>query len=176
MNTKELVSKSKLLSLILRHNPGKIGIALDNNGWTNVLELCEKMPISKEDLVNIVEKDSKQRYSFSEDKVNIRANQGHSIDVDVELKELEPPEFLFHGTADKSLSLILKLGLKPMSRQYVHLSSDKDIAIAVGLRHGKPIVLKIHSKQMWNLGYKFFKSKNNVWLIKDVPLEYISMY
>jgi putative RNA 2'-phosphotransferase len=169
-----ITTKSKFLSLVLRHDPKKIGIVLDSNGWADVVELCEKMPISKEDLDEIVLTDSKGRYSYSDNKAKIRANQGHSIDVDVELEELEPPEFLWHGTATKSMDSILKYGVKSMSRHYVHLSLDKETAIKVGSRHGTPALLKVKAREMHNDGHKFFLSKNNVWLVLNVPVLYFS--
>ncbi len=173
MEPNNLTTKSKFLSLILRHNPKKIGIVLDDHGWANVAELCSKMPISKDHLDEIVRTDSKGRYSYSDDGMSIRANQGHSINVDVELEKLEPPEFLWHGTATKSMNSILKDGLKPMSRQYVHLSLDKETATTVGSRHGEPVLLKIKAKEMYNNGHKFFRSKNGVWLVLNVPALYI---
>jgi putative RNA 2'-phosphotransferase len=130
------------------------------------------MPISKEDLEEIVRTDAKGRYSFSEDGLKIRANQGHSIDVDVELEEREPPEFLYHGTGTRSLDSIWKDGLKSMNRQYVHLSTDKETAIKVGARHGKPAVLKIRAQEMHEQGHEFWISKNGVWLVKAVPPRY----
>lgn len=144
---------SVFISLILRHKPETIGICLDEHGWANVNELIEGInnsgrEINMETLEKIVATDNKQRYSFNEDKTLIRANQGHSILVDVELKELVPPPILYHGTAEKSLENIKKQGLKPMSRLYVHLSRDIEVAENVGKRHGKPVVLKVDSKQM----------------------------
>jgi putative RNA 2'-phosphotransferase len=169
-----LTTKSKFLSLVLRHDPKKIGIVLDQHGWANVAELCEKMPISKDDLNEIVRTDSKGRYSYSEDGKKIRANQGHSIEVDVELEELEPPEFLWHGTATKSLSAIFKDGLLPISRLYVHLSADKETALKVGSRHGTPAILKVRALEMHNGGHKFFRSKNGVWLVLNIPSQWLS--
>jgi putative RNA 2'-phosphotransferase len=169
-----LTTKSKFLSLVLRHDPKKIGIVLDQHGWANVAELCEKMPISKDDLNEIVRTDSKGRYSYSEDGLKIRANQGHSIDVDVELEELMPPEFLWHGTATKSLGAIFKDGLLPMSRLYVHLSADKETALKVGSRHGTPAILKVQALNMYNGGQKFFRSKNGVWLVRNVQSRWFS--
>lgn len=168
-----LTKKSKFLALVLRHNPKKIGIALDKKGWAVVSDLCRLMPISKDDLDEIVSTDSKGRYSYSEDGLRIRANQGHSVEVDVELELREPPEFLYHGTGKKSLDSIWKEGLKPMSRKYVHLSADKETATKVGSRHGKPALLKIRSADMHNAGHDFYISKNGVWLVKVVPSTYL---
>ena len=168
---------SKFLSLILRHKPEVIGISLDEHGWANVDELIEGMakeyPIDKDILEQIVAGDSKQRYSFNEDKTLIRANQGHSIMVDVELDELEPPEILWHGTGEKFEKSIDEQGLIPKSRLYVHLSSDIETATKVGQRHGKPVLYKVLSKKMFDDGYKFYLSKNGVWLTKQVPREYL---
>lgn len=124
-------------------------------------------------LEEIVRTDNKQRYRFNEDKTLIRANQGHSITVDVELEEQEPPEFLYHGTAERFLKSIMEEGLKPMSRLYVHLSKDQETAEKVGKRHGKPVVLKVHSGQMNRDGCSFYLSENSVWLTKRVDVKYI---
>lgn len=167
-----LTKKSKFLSLVLRHDPKKIGIVLDPHGWADVVELCQKMPISKEDLDEIVRTDSKGRYSYSEDGKKIRANQGHSVEVDVEFEELAPPEFLWHGTATKSLDSIFKDGLLPMSRLYVHLSADKETALKVGSRHGTPAILKVSALKMHREGHRFFRSKNGVWQVLHVPSQF----
>jgi putative RNA 2'-phosphotransferase len=165
----KLTKKSKFLALVLRHNPKKIGIDMDGNGWVNVQDLCAKMPIDISDLDEIVRTDQKGRYSYSEDGLRIRANQGHSIEVKVDSQqEAEPPEFLYHGTGKQSLDSIWKDGLKPMNRQHVHLSADKDTAIKVGKRHGKPAVLKIYAQQMHESGQTFWLSANGVWLVDRV--------
>lgn len=129
--------------------------------------------INMDILEEIVRTDEKGRYSFNEDKTLIRANQGHSIHVDVELQEKEPPEILYHGTAGRSLGKILSDGLKPMGRLYVHLSKDIDTALQVGQRHGKPIVLKVHSGEMYRNGIKFYLSENGVWLVNNVETKYL---
>lgn len=171
----DLVKKSKFLSLVLRHNPAKIGIEMDDNGWVKVSDLCRLMPISKAELSEIVSTDSKGRYSFSPDTLRIRANQGHSIKVDVQMVEIEPPEFLYHGTATKSLDGIMDKGILPMSRQFVHLSLDEETAIKVGSRHGKPIILKVLSKDMALQGHKFWRSENEVWQVLHVPPNFIQI-
>ncbi len=172
-----LKETSKFISLILRHKPETIGITLDEHGWANVDELiagiAKMQPIDMAMLEQIVAEDEKQRYSFNEDKTLIRANQGHSIPVDVELEEKEPPEFLYHGTGEKYVSSIDAQGLIPKSRLYVHLSSDKDTAHKVGQRHGKPVIYTVKSGEMHKDGYKFFLSVNGVWLTKEVPLRYL---
>lgn len=170
----------KFICLILRHKPEIIGIELDKNGWANVDELInglkKKYPdFNREKLEYIVNTDNKQRYSLSDDKSKIRARQGHSIDVDVELKELAPPEFLYHGTAERFLESIMKEGLVPKSRLYVHLSNDVETAEKVGKRHGKPAVLKIETGKMAKDGFKFYLSENGVWLTKAVPPKYFSL-
>ena len=168
---------SKFISLILRHRPEAIGITLDEHGWADVSELIEGVSkthhLDMQTLEEIVRSDSKQRYSFSEDKRLIRANQGHSIPVDVELDRLDPPDILFHGTGKKYMKSIEKEGLLPKGRLYVHLSKDTKTAKTVGARHGTPIVYKVRAGAMARDGYEFFLSKNGVWLTKKVPVEYL---
>lgn len=168
---------SRYISLILRHKPEVIGISLDEHGWANVAELIEGVsksrPLTMEMLEEIVRTDEKQRYSFNEDRTLIRANQGHSIPVDVELPEAEPPEYLYHGTGEKSVEAIDWQGLKPMSRLYVHLSQDEETALKVGKRHGMPVVYRVMAGEMHRNGYRFFRSVNGVWLTKVVPAAYL---
>ncbi len=176
---KDLKKTSIFISLILRHKPETIGISLDGHGWANVDELIkginktEGYSIDFGILEEVVRTDNKQRYSFNEDKTKIRANQGHSINVDVELKEAEPPEQLFHGTGEKFAASIRKEGLIPKSRLYVHLSKDRETAEKVGARHGKPHIFFVHSGKMFRAGYKFYLSENGVWLTKSVPPEFL---
>jgi len=166
---------SKFISLILRHKPEVIGISLDDHGWANVDELLAGIrrtrPIDTEMLEEIVRTDEKQRYTFNEDHARIRANQGHSIQV--ELEEKEPPEYLFHGTGRKYVESIDQTGLIPKSRLYVHLSGDQETAIKVGKRHGEPIVYQVAAGAMARDGHKFWRSANDVWLTKRVPPEYL---
>lgn len=173
----DLTSTSKFISLILRHKPETIGISLDEHGWANVDELiagvARTQEFNMEMLEEIVRTDSKQRYSFNEDKTLIRANQGHSIPVDVELDEVEPPEELWHGTGEKYAASIDKTGLIPKSRLYVHLSKDSETAVNVGKRHGRPVLYIVRARDMFNDGYKFFLSQNGVWLTKEVPVKYL---
>lgn len=169
---------SIFISLVLRHEPDAAHITLDEHGWANVEELLAGIndtgrKIDMDILEEIVKTDNKRRYSFNYDKTLIRANQGHSIPVDVELEEQEPPEFLYHGTADRFLDAIMKEGIKPMSRLYVHLSKDVDAALKVGKRHGCPVILKIHSGDMYKDGYSFYLSENGVWLTKKVDVKYL---
>ena len=172
---------SKLTALALRHQPEVLGLTLDEHGWADISELirgiCQRYPsFDRETLDLIVETDDKKRYSYDESENRIRANQGHSIEVDVELKESVPPAVLYHGTAEKSVASIEEEGLKPMSRLYVHLSSDPETALKVGSRHGKPLVFLVDAEKMRTDGYTFFLSENGVWLTKAVPKEYIKPY
>lgn len=169
---------SVFISLVLRHKPEAAGITLDEHGWANVEELIHGIRntgrnIDMSMLKEIVRTDNKQRYSFNEDQTCIRANQGHSIPVDVELKEKEPPEFLYHGTAERFLNGILTEGLKPMSRLYVHLSMDMETANKVGKRHGIPVILRVHSGEMRRDGIRFYLSENGVWMTKHVDVKYL---
>ncbi len=172
-----LKSVSVFISLILRHKPEEIDITLDEHGWAEVDALIEginrtkKYGLTMEILEEIVRTDNKQRYSFNEDKTLIRANQGHSVNVDVELKECEPPEYLYHGTGEKYVESIMREGLIPKSRLYVHLSKDTETAKNVGSRHGKPVIFRINAGQMYRDGFIFYCSENGVWLIKGVPAE-----
>lgn len=171
-----ITKTSKYISLILRHKPETIGISLDEYGWADVKDLIDGVnkthKLDMKMLEEIVETDDKQRYSFNEDKTKIRANQGHSIDVDVELEEAVPPEMLWHGTGIKYVKSIDAEGLISKSRLYVHLSSDPNTAIEVGKRHGTPAIYCVDAERMHADGYKFYKSKNGVWLTKHVPAEY----
>lgn len=174
----DLNQVSKFISLILRHKPETIGITLDEHGWANVAELIagvsKAYPLNMETLEEIVRTDSKQRYFFNDDHTLIRANQGHSIPVDVELPQRNPPSVLWHGTGEKYATSIRKEGLLPKSRLYVHLSADTETAIAVGRRHGKPVVFQVDSQRMARDGFVFFQSINGVWLTKRVPPEYLT--
>lgn len=173
-------NNSKFLSLILRHKPEIIKIKLDKKGYVEVDELLEKCSlkgylIAKEELEEIVKNCDKQRFAFNEDKSKIRANQGHSIKVDLELKTSIPPTILYHGTVEKFIKPILKLGLNSMARNFVHLSESIETATNVGSRRGIPIILIIDSKSMLKDAFKFYKSENNVWLINQVPPKYIKI-
>ncbi|MDO5405967.1 MAG: RNA 2'-phosphotransferase [Eubacteriales bacterium] len=172
-----LTETSRFLSLILRHKPEVIGITLDEHGWADVEQLIAGISQTREFdqdiLEEIVQTDSKQRYSFNEDHTLIRANQGHSIPVDVELPEAVPPEYLWHGTGKKYVDDIDRQGLIPKSRLYVHLSGDHETAVKVGIRHGKPVVYRVKSGEMYRDGLVFFRSVNGVWLVKYVPAEYL---
>ncbi|MFT5169146.1 MAG: putative RNA 2'-phosphotransferase [Saprospiraceae bacterium] len=175
---KEITKRSKFLSLVLRHRPNLIGITLDNQGWISVEILLEKLeafgnPLTSEELDFVVQSNNKKRFSFSEDKTMIRASQGHSIDIDLGYKSLQPPEILYHGTAKIYVDSILRQGIRKRKRHHVHLSSDKITAKSVGSRHGSPVILKIQSTIMHQAGIEFFLSKNNVWLTDYVDPKYI---
>lgn len=165
-----LTRVSKYISLILRHKPEVINLTLDEHGWANVEELIEKLnekePFDMNMLEEIVSTDEKQRFSFNSDKTLIRANQGHSIPVDVELEQKIPPTILYHGTGEKYVESIDKQGLIPKSRLYVHLSSDEDTAFKVGSRHGHPVIYEVLTEDMQKDGYVFYQSVNGVWLTK----------
>ncbi|MCU0321928.1 MAG: RNA 2'-phosphotransferase [Chitinophagaceae bacterium] len=169
---------SKFISLVLRHQPETIGLVLNEHGWANVQELIEKINLQGNQLTiellhEIVDSSDKQRFSFNESKTCIRANQGHSIAVELNLAATIPPAILYHGTAEKYLHSILQIGLQKQQRQHVHLSATVDTAKAVGSRHGKPIVLSINAQAMHAAGYTFYLSENKVWLTDAVPVKYI---
>lgn len=171
---------SVFLSLVLRHQPDAAGITLDEHGWADVEELIEGFqktgrPLDLEMLKEIVRTDEKGRYRMSEDGTLIRANQGHSIPVDVELKETKPPKVLYHGTAERFLPSIMAQGLKSMSRLYVHLSGDYETAVKVGKRHGKPVVLSVDTERMTRDGAVFYQSENGVWLTGPVESKYLEV-
>lgn len=171
---------SKFLSYVLRHQPDAIGLILDDHGWANIEELINKANQSGEVttldrslIQDVVDSNDKKRFFISDDGQSIRASQGHSVNVDLQLKPVEPPEFLYHGTATRFLESILKEGLKPQQRQYVHLSKDIETATKVGQRYGKPVILTINAQLMCEQGFKFFLSENGVWLTNNVPSIYL---
>lgn len=173
----EDIKLGRFLSLVLRHNPDAAGIALDAHGWADVEALLAGVcrtgrHIDMETLERIVRENNKQRYSFNEDHTKIRANQGHSLQVDVELTAAEPPEYLYHGTAARFLPAIQREGIRKMGRQYVHLSGDFQTAIEVGRRHGKPIVITVSAGIMARDGMVFYRAENGVWLCEFVAPKY----
>lgn len=175
---KELVRVSKLLSLVLRHEPQQIGITLDSAGWVAVDELLAAVNRSgvslKYDLLQrVVAENDKQRFRFSEDKLRIRASQGHSVEVALALPPKTPPEQLYHGTATRFLASIRQHGLLAQSRQQVHLSTDQETAVKVGQRHGKPVVLTVKTAEMHGEGHLFYQADNGVWLTDHVPPRYL---
>lgn len=169
--------KSKYLALLLRHQPEKANIPLDKNGWAPVREILKAVNVSFDELAYLVSTDDKQRYAFNEDKTMIRANQGHSIRVAVDMDEFTPKlgDVLYHGTVDRFIVPILLEGLKPMSRQYVHLSGDKLTAIKVGARRGEPVMLEIDAFGLMLAGIKIYKSLNGVYQVSHVPPELITV-
>ena len=179
MNEKDKNNISKFLSLVLRHSPDSIGLQLDENGWADIEELIKKsdsngISFNLEDLNNIVNTSDKKRFAISESKTKIRANQGHSISsIDLKLEAMNPPEILYHGTVEKFIDSIKKVGLQKRSRQHVHLSKDIETATKVATRRGLPIILKIKAAHMQQAGFDFFCSENGVWLTKNVPVEFI---
>jgi putative RNA 2'-phosphotransferase len=175
-----LTKLSKFLSLVLRHKPEEIGLTLDEQGWAEVDELIRLMNVQGNRLTRplleqVVAENDKQRFGFSDDGLRIRANQGHSLKIDLALEPLAPPEVLFHGTATRFLSAIMTAGLLPRSRQHVHLSHDPETAIRVGQRHGQPVVLTVAAQSMHRAGYQFFQSQNGVWLTAKVPPKFLQV-
>jgi putative RNA 2'-phosphotransferase len=171
---------SKFMSLVLRHKPETIGLTLDEYGWANVDELVQKInengvAIDIAIINLVVETNDKKRFAFNEDKTRIRASQGHSIEVELNLKAMQPPDILYHGTTNRFLENILKIGLAKQQRQHLHLSEELTTAKAVGSRHGKPVTLTINAKAMAAAGFLFYLSDNNVWLVDSVPVEYITV-
>ncbi len=178
MNEKQYTKLSKFLSLILRHQPEVIGLSLNSNGWADVNELISKLTssgkqIDFETLENVVETDNKKRYRFNDDKSKIRANQGHSLNIDLGYEPKVPPRILYHGTGQKYEDSILKTGIEKRDRHHVHLSTDIETAKNVGQRHGKPIIFEILAEAMYNDGYEFFVSENGVWLTHNIPVKYL---
>ncbi|WP_246625316.1 RNA 2'-phosphotransferase [Edaphocola aurantiacus] len=171
---------SKYLSYILRHHPEQLGIQLDDQGWTSVTTLLEQMQASNPEmnrafLEHIVDTNAKQRFAFNETKDKIRANQGHSVSVQLNYIPQPPPEILYHGTAQQYLERILQQGLLKGERHHVHLSIDTETARQVGQRHGKPSILSIDTKQMLQDGHLFYCAANGVWLTEQVPVQYLKL-
>jgi putative RNA 2'-phosphotransferase len=177
--SKNVTRQSKFLSYVLRHAPESIGLTLDASGWAVIDELLARLAaagpgMSRETLMKIVATDSKKRYTVSEDGLRIRAAQGHSIQVDLAIEPVTPPETLYHGTVGRFLESIRAEGLKPGNRQQVHLSADETTARAVGQRRGPPVVLRVAAGEMGRQGHEFFRADNGVWLTDRVPPEFLS--
>lgn len=177
-NERDLVRTSKFLSLVLRHKPEEIGLKLDENGWADVEELVRLsnrhgVSLTRASLEQIVAKNDKKRFALSANGQRIRANQGHSIEVDLALPTREPPDVLYHGTATRFLDSIRASGLHAGSRQHVHLSLNHATAVQVGQRHGKPVVLRVRAKEMFAAGHPFYLSANEVWLTDHVPVAFL---
>lgn len=171
---------SKFLSLLLRHQPEKLQLEMSGEGWVFIQQLLDQLnasghDLNREELQEIVDTNDKKRFLISEDGFWIRASQGHILDIDLKLKPQNPPHLLYHGTSVASIKSILKNGLNPQSRNHVHLSSDLETAIKVGLRKGEVQIFKILAKKMSFDGYKFYQSDNGVWLVDFVPIEYLEL-
>ncbi|KIC18501.1 RNA 2'-phosphotransferase [Leisingera sp. ANG-Vp] len=177
MTDDSLKQTSKFLSYLLRHNPAALQLDMDASGWVAIAQITarSKPPVTRAEIEEAVRRNNKQRFSISACGTFIRANQGHSIDVDLGLEPALPPDLLFHGTAQTSVTIILQEGLLPMQRQHVHLSSDTSTARQVGMRHGKPVILQVDAAKMQLQGHKFYMSENRVWLCKTVPPEFLEL-
>ncbi len=173
---KKFLKTSKRLSKVLRHAPESISITLDKNGWTETESLIKGLgnDVTMKDIEYVVANNNKKRFEFSADKTKIRACQGHSINIDLNLKPVVPPDVLYHGTAENTVEYIKRDGIIKMNRNHVHLSSDYDTAHNVGQRHGRPSILYIDAEKMHSHGIEFFQSANHVWLTDFVPKEYIT--
>lgn len=179
MDIQQQTRHSKFLSLVLRHRPELAGITLEEAGWVSVDVLLEAIgakghPLNREALEEIVRESPKQRFAFSEDGLRIRANQGHSVAVDLGLQPAVPPERLFHGTVAGALSQIMREGLQKQQRHHVHLSADRETAAIVGSRRGVPVILEVDSQRMHQDGFIFFRAANGVWLTGQVPPPFLS--
>jgi putative RNA 2'-phosphotransferase len=178
MTDKETVRTSKFLSLILRHEPERVGLKLGDAGWVGVDELLKAVKshgvsLTLDDLKHIVATSDKKRFAFSEDGRRIRASQGHSVEVDLQYPPQTPPELLYHGTATRFLDAIRQHGLQKMQRHDVHLSAETRVTLQVGGRHGKPMLLTIRAGDMHRAGFVFRCSANGVWLVDHVPPQFI---
>lgn len=180
MTEKQRVKISKFLSKYLRHSPEALGLTLESGGWVaveNLLQACDNrnFPVTIDQLKEVVETNDKQRFAFDETGERIRANQGHSTSVDLELVSQQPPALLYHGTADRNLDSIFEQGLTRQRRHHVHLSADVETARKVGARHGRVVILVIDTKTMHEDGYQFYCSTNGVWLVDAVPTKYLQL-
>ena len=176
--TVRFIRVSKFLSLVLRHRPERIGITLDAEGWVPVCELlralrADGLPLTTDELHEVVRQSDKQRFALSPDGSRIRANQGHSVKVELGYEAATPPPALYHGTAERSVASIKEHGLSKGRRHDVHLSEQEETAIAVGRRYGRPVVLTIASGEMHRDGHVFRRSANGIWLTEHVPVRYI---
>lgn len=174
----DLTRTSKFLSYVLRHNPGALDLQLDPGGWADVETLIERArnegrSLNRSRLRHVIDAGHKTRFALSADESKIRANYGHSIDVDLDLEPTPPPERLYHGTARHALPAIRDEGLRPQSRQYVHLSPTRDEASAVGQRHGSPVVLPVRAPALHEAGYTLYRSTDTVWLTRHVPPSFL---
>lgn len=180
MDEKKLVKISKYLSKHLRHQPERLGLRLETGGWVKVEDLLEScarqnFPISLDELKKVVAENDKKRFSFDASGEKIRASQGHSVAVDLQLKPETPPATLYHGTAERNINSIRQNGLLKMARHLVHLSSDVETARRVGARHGKPVIFKVDTAAMLKKNFEFFVSENGVWLTDSIPPEFLEL-
>ncbi len=180
MDDKKKVKISKFLSLILRHQPEVVGLTLEENGWIPVEKLIKACadygkPLTLTELREVVETNDKKRFAFDETETKIRASQGHSVEVEIEFEKRTPPQILYHGTAEKNVSVIFNEGLKKMSRHHVHLSSETETATKVGMRYGKPVIFKVDTAAMLAENFEFFISANGVWLVDEVPPKFLEI-
>jgi len=168
---------SKFLSYVLRHKPESIGLTLNKNGWASVAEILNnsKLSFSIEELKQVVENNDKKRFSFNEDLTRIKANQGHSVKIELEFQKIIPPETLYHGTAKRFIKSIQQQGLLKGERHHVHLSKDIQTASSVGKRHGNVVILAINTKQIYQDGYQFYLSDNHVYLVDYVSPNYLTI-
>lgn len=178
MDPARLVKISKFLSKHLRHQPERLSLRLQAGGWVAVDELlaacaAHQFPVSRAELEAVVAGNDKQRFSFDETGTCLRANQGHSVEIDLQLEAVAPPDVLYHGTAERNVESILRDGLRKMARHHVHLSADVPTATKVGARHGRPVVFAIDAAAMYRAGHIFYRSANGVWLVDAVPPEYV---
>lgn len=180
MNEKDKKKISKFLSLILRHQPEVVGLTLEENGWVSVEKLLKACAdygktFTLAELKEIVETNDKKRFAFDETGKKIRANQGHSVEVEIEFEERTPPKILYHGTAEKNVGVIFAEGLKKMSRHHVHLSAEIETARKVGMRYGKPVIFQVDTEAMLSENHQFFVSANDVWLTDNIPPVFIKL-
>lgn len=173
----ELNTRSKYLSYLLRHKPDSLSLTMDAQGWVLIDEIIVKSdpPVSRAQIEEVVGQSAKQRFAISPDGSSIRANQGHSIPIDLNLPASQPPKILYHGTAETNIISIQAKGLTRQTRHHVHLSADPKTARHVGLRHGKPVILTIDARLMQSEGYLFYLTGNGVWLCDTVPPRYIQL-
>jgi putative RNA 2'-phosphotransferase len=179
-NGDRLVQTSKFLSYVLRHRPDSIGISLDEQGWIDIatlLDACARHghTITRDELEHLVHINDKQRFAIDATTLRIRANQGHSVMIDLALVAKKPPEYLYHGTADRFLSSIMANGLHKRGRHHVHLSLSISLALTVGRRHGRPVVIVVQSAAMHDAGFEFYESDNGVWLVDCAPIDFLSV-
>ena len=179
MTPETIKTKSKWLSKHLRHSPQKVGLVLEEGGWVAIADLLRAandnhLSLTRAQLQEVVKSNDKQRFSFDSTGTKIRANQGHSVAVDLQLQTQTPPDILYHGTAEKNRAAIMEQGLHKGRRHHVHLSRETQVAVQVGSRHGNPLVLTIDALGMHAAGFDFYRSDNGVWLVESVPPRFIS--